>query len=137
MAPTVHLPWFLFGGIMLILCTVIILVKFPSLYGHGRLTSRARSRRPREGFAWTTLEAGRSSQRHKCRWWRRNRDMTQFSASEVCGICLQTLGNQERFQRLRCDHVFHTRCVDSWLRRNHSDCPLCKSVHIPHRQGSS
>ncbi|CAF3451759.1 unnamed protein product [Fusarium graminearum] len=23
MAPTVHLPWFLFGGIMLILCTVI------------------------------------------------------------------------------------------------------------------
>lgn len=130
-----------------------LLVKFPRLYGHGRSTNRTPRRGSRDGFTWTTLEAGCSSQRHKCRWWRRNRDTTHFSASEVwyvftsclvrqywllfSGICLQTLGNQERFQRLRCDHMFHTRCVDTWLRRNQDDCPLCKSVHIPHRQGSS
>ncbi|CAF3578112.1 unnamed protein product [Fusarium graminearum] len=40
----------------------------------------------------------------------------------------QKFGNQERFQRLRCDHMFHTRCVDTWLRRNQDDCPLCKST---------
>jgi predicted 2-oxoglutarate/Fe(II)-dependent dioxygenase YbiX len=51
-----------------------------------------------------------------------------------CGICLESLGNQMKV-RLPCNHAFHRKCVEMWLRRNHS-CPMCRyKLLIEERKG--
>ncbi|KAH7016176.1 uncharacterized protein B0I36DRAFT_43486 [Microdochium trichocladiopsis] len=56
---------------------------------------------------------------------------TQSSAAEVCAICLEVLVDVDSVRRLKCNHLFHTTCIDSWLKNRHVDCPLCKSIFIP------
>uniref|UniRef100_A0A7N0ZSI7 RING-type E3 ubiquitin transferase n=1 Tax=Kalanchoe fedtschenkoi TaxID=63787 RepID=A0A7N0ZSI7_KALFE len=41
----------------------------------------------------------------------------------ACAICLEE--NKERFSRTPCKHVFHTKCVEKWLRIS-SSCPMCR-----------
>ncbi|KAJ9415731.1 hypothetical protein QL093DRAFT_1092772 [Fusarium oxysporum] len=60
--------------------------------------------------------------------------LTQPSSAEVCAICIEVLRDQDNVRRLKCKHVFHTGCIDSWFQRHHVDCPLCKSVFIPDRR---
>jgi len=43
----------------------------------------------------------------------------------VCSICLESYEDEEVVRRLPCKHLFHSHCVDTWLRVNAS-CPLCK-----------
>ncbi|KAH8906503.1 hypothetical protein BR93DRAFT_880812, partial [Coniochaeta sp. PMI_546] len=45
-------------------------------------------------------------------------------------VCLDLVADQEQVRRLKCSHVFHTRCIDSWFQRRHFDCPLCKCIYI-------
>ncbi|KAI8648541.1 hypothetical protein NCS55_01492900 [Fusarium keratoplasticum] len=61
---------------------------------------------------------------------------TQSSSAEVCAICIEVLVNQDDVRRLKCKHVFHTSCIDSWFQNRHVDCPLCKSIFIPNRRGN-
>ena len=42
-----------------------------------------------------------------------------------CSICLVDIELGERYSRLRCDHIYHTDCIRTWLLiRN--NCPLCR-----------
>ncbi|XP_047310172.1 E3 ubiquitin-protein ligase At1g63170-like isoform X2 [Impatiens glandulifera] len=43
----------------------------------------------------------------------------------VCCICLAKYANNDELRELPCTHIFHTECVDRWLKINAS-CPLCK-----------
>ncbi|KAI8710465.1 hypothetical protein NCS52_01563500 [Fusarium sp. LHS14.1] len=62
---------------------------------------------------------------------------TQSSSAEVCAICIEVLGDQDDVRRLKCKHVFHTSCIDSWFQKHHVDCPLCKSIFIPDWRGDT
>lgn len=42
---------------------------------------------------------------------------------EKCGICLCTI--TKNYVYLECNHVFHYKCIDSWLNKNLS-CPYCR-----------
>ncbi|KAH7169447.1 hypothetical protein DER46DRAFT_600290 [Fusarium sp. MPI-SDFR-AT-0072] len=64
------------------------------------------------------------------------RTITQPRSFEVCAICIEVLRDQEDVRRLKCKHVFHTGCIDSWFQRHHVDCPLCKSIFIPERRSN-
>mmetsp|Transcript_53442 Transcript_53442/g.137897 ORF Transcript_53442/g.137897 Transcript_53442/m.137897 type:complete len:480 (-) Transcript_53442:44-1483(-) len=44
----------------------------------------------------------------------------------VCMVCLSNFSNDEECRRLPCNHVFHSGCIDEWLRRC-TDCPICKA----------
>lgn len=44
----------------------------------------------------------------------------------TCMVCLAEFEDGEPCRRLPCRHVFHTGCVDEWLRRC-TDCPICKA----------
>merc|ERR1719468_1184256 len=41
-----------------------------------------------------------------------------------CAVCLCDFEGGERLRMLPCGHIFHSPCVDTWLRRN-KVCPLC------------
>lgn len=62
---------------------------------------------------------------------------TQSGSAEVCAVCIEVLVDDDDVRRLKCNHVFHMSCIDSWFQKHHVDCPLCRSIFIPDRQGDS
>ncbi|CAN8288252.1 unnamed protein product [Cochlearia groenlandica] len=45
-----------------------------------------------------------------------------------CPICLEEYEDDHEVRVLeKCEHVFHSFCIDSWLTRNRS-CPSCRCV---------
>lgn len=60
---------------------------------------------------------------------------TGMSASwsqPTCPICLDDFENQvTQVRELPCRHVFHPDCIDTFLLRNSSLCPMCKQSVLP------
>ncbi|KAF8661785.1 hypothetical protein HU200_056739 [Digitaria exilis] len=49
-------------------------------------------------------------------------------AGEECAVCIAELRDGEEARALpRCGHRFHAACVEAWLRRRHTTCPLCRA----------
>ncbi|CAL4950209.1 unnamed protein product [Urochloa decumbens] len=45
-----------------------------------------------------------------------------------CAVCIGELRDGDEARALpRCGHRFHAACVDAWLRRRHTTCPLCRA----------
>eukprot|EP00041_Stephanoeca_diplocostata_P010154 m.161153 g.161153 ORF g.161153 m.161153 type:complete len:266 (+) comp18048_c0_seq2:290-1087(+) len=42
-----------------------------------------------------------------------------------CTICIDEFEKSDACRSLPCKHVFHTECIDLWLKKNHT-CPTCK-----------
>jgi hypothetical protein len=42
-----------------------------------------------------------------------------------CPICLEC--DDQCFTTLKCNHMFHTKCIKIWL-RNHNTCPYCRAL---------
>lgn len=45
---------------------------------------------------------------------------------ETCAICLEDYKDAEILRVLPCQHDFHVSCVDSWLTKWGTFCPVCK-----------
>ncbi|KAK1288530.1 E3 ubiquitin-protein ligase ATL6 [Acorus calamus] len=49
----------------------------------------------------------------------------------VCAICINEFEDDKTLRLLpKCDHVFHTDCIDTWL-ATHTTCPVCRSNLVP------
>lgn len=48
------------------------------------------------------------------------------SKDEKCPVCLESL--RAGGITLKCNHSFHSVCVDSWWRKNRN-CPVCRCDH--------
>ncbi|KAF9957408.1 hypothetical protein BGZ70_009525, partial [Mortierella alpina] len=46
--------------------------------------------------------------------------------NDTCAICLDEFAHGEEIRTLPCQHEFHCECIDPWLTRKSSTCPLCK-----------
>ena len=44
---------------------------------------------------------------------------------ETCSICRENFQDLSVVRKLRCNHIFHMDCVDSWFETN-IRCPLCR-----------
>jgi len=49
----------------------------------------------------------------------------QSNAQKNCTICLEDWADKDEVRTLPCLHIFHSKCVDKWLRQNRT-CPVCK-----------
>jgi hypothetical protein len=47
-----------------------------------------------------------------------------------CSICQEEYADGDEVGKLRCDHKYHTVCVNQWLRLKNW-CPICKSPAEP------
>jgi len=46
-----------------------------------------------------------------------------------CPICINKIESNEYIRKLKCNHLFHKKCVDNWLKKNieNASCPMCRS----------
>ena len=45
--------------------------------------------------------------------------------SETCTICLDGYSWRQRVRTLKCGHIFHENCINTWLNQKRT-CPLCR-----------
>ncbi|KAF9946217.1 E3 ubiquitin-protein ligase rnf13, partial [Mortierella alpina] len=50
---------------------------------------------------------------------------------DTCAVCLDEFEEGEEIRSLPCRHEFHCECIDPWLTRKSSTCPLCKYDCVP------
>eukprot|EP00457_Paulinella_chromatophora_P010910 gb/GEZN01011029.1/.p1 GENE.gb/GEZN01011029.1/~~gb/GEZN01011029.1/.p1 ORF type:complete len:379 (-),score=27.32 gb/GEZN01011029.1/:57-1151(-) len=48
-----------------------------------------------------------------------------------CSVCLSPLVDGARPQALPCMHVFHSDCIEGWLKRGSNQCPICRCEAAP------
>ncbi|CAA7056987.1 unnamed protein product [Microthlaspi erraticum] len=53
-------------------------------------------------------------------------DSGQHKSGETCAICLEDYRAAESLRLLPCQHAFHMSCIDSWLTKWGTSCPVCK-----------
>ena len=50
--------------------------------------------------------------------------------SDICGtncpICLDEFKESEYYRNLNCNHSFHKKCIDRWLKKE-NNCPMCRA----------
>ena len=53
---------------------------------------------------------------------------TSSQAGLTCTVCQEESqqGIRDSYTRLRCQHYFHTRCIQKWLTTQSSRCPECR-----------
>lgn len=62
----------------------------------------------------------------------KNGVVTTVSAAEqdeqtpVCSICLEGYEDDDAVRETVCHHVFHSCCLEQWLMKRRSHCPLCQ-----------
>jgi hypothetical protein len=47
------------------------------------------------------------------------------NSEECCNICLENLRVGEYKRTLPCNHEFHKKCVDKWM-KIYNNCPMCR-----------
>ncbi len=45
--------------------------------------------------------------------------------TDECVICLEPFKLRQHCRSLRCNHIFHKKCADRWIKR-HPHCPICR-----------
>lgn len=47
---------------------------------------------------------------------------------DCCPVCLSKIESNEYIRKLKCNHLFHKKCIDKWLRNNidNPSCPNCR-----------
>jgi hypothetical protein len=49
-----------------------------------------------------------------------------FSQPDECSVCMEKYDEKYLTRTLPCGHSFHTTCIDVWLIRSSSSCPICR-----------
>ena len=50
---------------------------------------------------------------------------------ETCAVCLEDFRVNDKLRVLPCDHVYHSKCIDTWLVKTNSVCPQCRKRVFP------
>ncbi|CAH8528624.1 unnamed protein product [Dicrocoelium dendriticum] len=48
-----------------------------------------------------------------------------LSSHKTCSICFEDYKLSETVTQLPCQHIYHTSCVNTWLKQ-HATCPICR-----------
>lgn len=59
----------------------------------------------------------------------------KFSALDIidpedsCIICYEEYTEEAEVTKLSCNekHLFHTKCIESWISQGHNSCPNCRA----------
>lgn len=46
----------------------------------------------------------------------------------TCAICLDPVRETRQNTPIRCGHLFHSHCIESWKQRGNLKCPVCRRI---------
>lgn len=49
----------------------------------------------------------------------------EVSKQERCSICFEDFKKDDNVKMLKCNHIYHPKCIDFWLGKE-KKCPFCK-----------
>ena len=52
--------------------------------------------------------------------------ITDEQPEDVCSICLEEFEYNQELKKLKCNHIFHKECLESWI-NDKKICPLCRT----------
>jgi hypothetical protein len=52
------------------------------------------------------------------------------TTDDTCALCLEDYEVDDLLRELRCEHRFHSACVDDWLTKTKRTCPVCNADAI-------
>lgn len=57
---------------------------------------------------------------------------TNKNTNEIteCSICIDTIQEEQEVIKLSCNHIFHHKCIKSYLLNYNNKCPLCRTSCI-------
>jgi hypothetical protein len=57
-----------------------------------------------------------------------NGSSKQAELETECKICMCEFNPNDEVTPLLCDerHLYHTRCIEAWIRTGHNTCPYCR-----------
>jgi hypothetical protein len=55
------------------------------------------------------------------------KDLDSFT-DNTCSICIDSFEIGQFHRKLKCGHCFHKKCIDTWFKKNHSECPMCRTT---------
>lgn len=59
-------------------------------------------------------------------------DRSAENVDDRCAVCLGEVQEGDEIGELKCSHVFHQHCLESWVRSTkHTTCPLCRGSLAP------
>tara|TARA_A100001015_G_C15003490_1_gene719619 strand:- start:337 stop:816 length:480 start_codon:yes stop_codon:yes gene_type:complete len=50
-----------------------------------------------------------------------------FNDDNMCSICLENL--EKNLVQLKCGHIFHKNCIDTWYKSQKNTCPICRNIN--------
>tara|TARA_B100000963_G_C22582099_1_gene651320 strand:+ start:627 stop:1067 length:441 start_codon:yes stop_codon:yes gene_type:complete len=56
-------------------------------------------------------------------------DDNLLACKASCPICLEKFKDNEFKRELKCNHVFHKKCIDKWIKHQNT-CPICRKKCI-------
>ena len=54
------------------------------------------------------------------------RKSTDVEERPTCAVCLCEFNEGDSVKVLRCEHSFHSDCIDPWLINEKALCPVCR-----------
>jgi hypothetical protein len=45
---------------------------------------------------------------------------------QTCSICFDDFEENDDVSILKCNHLFHYKCINKWLMENKTTCPICR-----------
>lgn len=53
--------------------------------------------------------------------------------NEMCTICQCNFEKTDKVRCVKCNHVFHSECIDKWLLESNYMCPVCRTPVAEHK----
>lgn len=50
--------------------------------------------------------------------------------NNLCVICHENIENENDKYSLDCGHIYHCKCIMTWFRTGHNNCPMCNDTNF-------
>lgn len=50
-----------------------------------------------------------------------------LSIDMTCPICQEDAQENDKWRKLLCNHIFHSKCIDDWIQIGQNTCPMCRA----------